>query len=98
MARGENILHDPTATVSVRLMSAPRPMRTRTLSRASRTFAKRRFTRSPCTETHQHRGDVVGLLGVFGGECAGALSLDNTDSDLARHSVARMSRSSSAGL
>ena len=72
----ESILHDPTAAVSVRLPVRAAPYEDQDAVPCFENLLPDGDLRDLlAAETHQHRGDVVGLLGVFGGECAGALSL-----------------------
>ena len=67
---------DPTAQVSLRLpvRAAPYPERD-ALPCFENLLPDGDLRGLLAADVHQHQSDVVGLLGVFGGECAGALSL-----------------------
>lgn len=72
----EAVLDDPTAAVSVRLPVRADAYDERDAMPCFENLLPDGDLRDLlATETHHHRSDVVGLLGVFGGECAGALAL-----------------------
>lgn len=75
-AYDEAVLEDQSAAVSVRLpvRRLPYPDR-QTLPCFENLLPEGDLRQLLARSVHRSEGDVVGLLGVFGGECAGALSL-----------------------
>lgn len=75
-AYDSSVLDDPAAAVSVRLpvRAAPYPDH-EAAPCFENLLAEGDVRRTLATASHRAPGDVVGLLGVFGGECAGALAL-----------------------
>jgi serine/threonine-protein kinase HipA len=72
----EGVLDDPTAAVSVRLQVRPEPYSEDDALACFENLLPEGDLRDVLArDAHRDRTDVVGLLGVFGGECAGALAL-----------------------
>lgn len=72
----EAVVDDATAAVSVRLPVRNAPYDERHVLPCFENLLPEGDLRDAlASDVHRDRGDVVGLLGVFGGECAGALSL-----------------------
>ena len=72
----EDVLEDPSAVVSVRLPVRRKPYPDHQALPCFENLLPEGELRSLlATSVHLSVGDIVGQLGVFGGECAGALSL-----------------------
>jgi serine/threonine-protein kinase HipA len=75
-AYDEAVLDDPSAAVSVRLpLRRPPYPDHQALPCFENLLPEGDLRQLLARSVHRSEGDVVGLLGVFGGECAGALSL-----------------------